>query len=158
TRATGLRGAIAGARRRPIRARVASARMAFSPMGSIASSTRCMCRVFQANTALDRKVRADDTAASDASCRVQFQWDLAIVNGPLYGVNGLAAGHGMLRFVAERGTGEIVDQEDRAKQPPEMHAGLIDWLTFRRCAEAHQRLDRRALPALHRCRDPDQLV
>src|SRR4030095_16276715 len=83
---------------------------------------------------------------------------LAGMDRPLENVHRFTAGQRMLHLMAKCGIREIVDQEDRTKQPSEMHASLIDELSTRRHSKARECLDCSALPALQGCRNSHQLV
>ncbi|RWA45721.1 hypothetical protein AU476_39535 [Cupriavidus sp. UYMSc13B] len=86
----------------------------------------------------------------------QFDRDLALMDRPLDHMDGLAAVQRVLHLMAE--SGEIVDQEDRAKQPAEMYACFVDGLAACCRTEACQRLDGRTLPTLDGCGNADQLI
>ncbi len=81
-----------------------------------------------------------------------------MMDRPLDHMDGLAAVQRVLHLMAKGGNGEIVDQEDRAKQPAEMYAGFVDGLPACRRTEARQRLDGRTPPTLNGCGNADQLI
>ncbi len=88
----------------------------------------------------------------------QLKRYLAVMDRPLDNVHRFPAVQRVLHLMAKFDIREIVDQQDRTKQPSEMHSGLIDELSTRRHPKARECLDCSALPTLHGCGNPYQFV